>query len=104
MSFRDRVVQVANAIMGDNSFKDAETQDSIYDTSIFIIALYMIFIIAFSVGAAILSYNYNCFIGTSSSLTVFYTILAFLFSSVYYPYYAIFLDPVGKKIQKGSRR
>lgn len=104
MSFRDRVVQVANAIVGGNGFQDAESQDTLYGASIVIIAMYMIFIIAFSVGAAILSYNYNCFIGTSSSLTVVYAILAFLFSSVYYPYYAIFLDPVGKKIQKGGRR
>jgi hypothetical protein len=95
---------VANAITGNNSFKDAESQDAIYATSILVIGLYMVFIIAFSVGASILSYNYNCFIGTSSNMTVFYTILAFLFSSVYYPYYAIFLDPVGKKGQKGSRR
>ena len=41
-----------------------------------------------------LSYSYNSFIGTSGGLKIFYTIVAFLFSEFYYPYYAYFVDPL----------
>lgn len=50
--------------------------------------------IAISYGAARLSWCYNMTIGTDSGLAVLYAILAFMFSGFYYPFYALFLNPV----------
>jgi hypothetical protein len=59
-----------------------------------------LFIIIFSAGAAYLSYNYNMAIGTSGGMTIIYGILSFVFSYLYYPYYALVLAKNGR----GGRR
>lgn len=98
------VTNVAAAVAGHEGFSSTHPDaGGLLATSMTVIIFYIVFIVAFGVGAAILSYNYNTSIGTSGGMTVTYTILAFLFSSFYYPYYAIFLDPV-KKAQRGGRR
>jgi hypothetical protein len=99
------VTNVAAAVAGHEGFSSNHPDaGALLATSTTVIVFYMVFIVAFSVGAAILSYNYNLSIGTSGGMTVTYTILAFVFSSLYYPYYAIFLDPLAKKVQRGGRR
>lgn len=45
-------------------------------------------------GAARLSYCYNMFLGNSTTLAVIYSILCFFFPGIYYPVYALFLNPV----------
>jgi hypothetical protein len=45
-------------------------------------------------GAARLSYCYNMFIGNSTTMAVIYSILCFFFPGIYYPVYALFLNPV----------
>ena len=45
-------------------------------------------------GAASLSYCYNLSIGNDSGVALFYSVVCFFFSPVYYPYYALFLNPV----------
>jgi len=47
----------------------------------------------FSYGAAKLSYNYNMSMN-NGSFVYFWCLLCFFFSSIYYPYYAFFLNPV----------
>jgi hypothetical protein len=47
----------------------------------------------YSVGAALLSYHYNVYMG-NSQWGIFWAIGAYLFSGLYYPYYAFFVDPL----------
>jgi hypothetical protein len=98
------VTNVAAAVAGHEGFSSNHPDaGALLATSMTVIIFYMVFIIAFGIGAAILSYHYNVSIGTSGGMTVTYVILAFLFSSFYYPYYAIFLNPL-VKTQRGGRR
>jgi hypothetical protein len=100
------VTNVAAAVSGHEGFSSSHPDAAaLYGISITIIFIYMIFIALFSIGAATLSYNYNVSIGTSGTMTVVYVILSFLFSSFYYPYYALALNPlaVKAKAQKGAR-
>jgi uncharacterized protein YacL len=59
------------------------------------IGLFVGALIAFlySYGAAKLSYTYNMSINNGSMVYV-WSILCFFFASIYYPYYAFFLNPV----------
>jgi hypothetical protein len=98
------VTNVAAAVAGHEGFSSNHPDaGALLGTSVTVLVIYITFLILFSVGAATLSYNYNVSIGTSGSMTVVYTLLSFLFSSFYYPYYALALDPLAKK-QKGGRR
>jgi uncharacterized membrane protein (DUF485 family) len=104
--FGNYVTNVAAAVSGHEGFsKDHPDASGLLATSLTVMFIYFVFLILFSVGAAMLSYNYNASIGTSGGMTVVYVILSFMFSSIYYPYYALVLDPVGKRaVQKGGRR
>ena len=64
-------------------------------------------LIAFLIGygAARLSFCYNQSIGTSIELTYLYAIVCFFFSFVYYPFYAIMLNPLcNRRVNNGSVR
>jgi hypothetical protein len=101
---RKYVVDVANAVTGtrqDGFGMENTGEQALNDFSASALILYGMFLLALSTGAALLSYNYNRSVGTSSTLTVVYVILAFTFSSFYYPYYAFMLSPVQAK---GNRR
>jgi len=101
---RKYVVDVANAVTGNrqDGFDVNSTREQALDNySASVLIFYVMFLFAFSIGAAVLSYNYNCRLGTSSTLTVVYVVLAFVFSSLYYPYYAFALSPVQVK---GNRK
>jgi len=50
------------------------------------------FIAAF--GAARLSYCYNLSVGNGSSTALMFAVICFIFPSLYYPYYALFLNPL----------
>jgi hypothetical protein len=99
------ILNVAAAVTGkEEGFRaDHPEAGALMQYSMAVIIIYLVFIFLFSYGAAKLSYTYNVSIGTSSGMTVFYTILNFMFSSLYYPYYAIMLNPVGQK-KKGSNK
>ena len=47
----------------------------------------------YSYGAAKLSYNYNMSMN-NGSIVYFWCLLCFFFATIYYPYYALFLNPV----------
>jgi hypothetical protein len=65
----------------------------------------LILIVANLYGAARLSWCYNTFYGTTGFLRFFWSFLCFFNSGLYYPFYAIFLDPVcGRVAQVGGRR
>lgn len=58
----------------------------------FSVGLVLFFSVVYSYGAAKLSYAYNTSVGSSSA--ILWSILAFMFSGFYYPYYAFFVNPV----------
>jgi len=55
--------------------------------------VFLIITFVYSYGAAKLPYAYNTSVGSSSAFL--WSILAFFFSGLYYPYYAYFVNPVG---------
>ena len=71
-------------------------------------SIMMIFflILAFlcSYGAAKLSWCYNKFNGADNSTCFGWSILAFLFSGLYYPVYGVFLNPLCSLTKTGGRR
>ena len=82
--------------------KTVNTRESFTDISANTITisknvLYLIIAIAFlySLGAARLSWTYNRYLGNSFIVSLIMSMLAFLFSSFYYPIYALFLNPLG---------
>ena len=92
------LTSVAAAVSGYEGFSSNHPDATVlYKTSLLLVFIYIVYTLLFSYGAARLSYNYNLNIGTSSGMTVLYVILCFLFSGFYYPYYAIMLDPLGKR-------
>lgn len=56
----------------------------------------VIFLIGFvaAIGSARLSYCYNLSIGNGSGVALLFAVLCFTFPSLYYPYYALFLNPL----------
>jgi len=60
--------------------------------------------IVYCYGAAKLSYDYNIYIN-NSGYAMLWAILWYCFPFIYYPYYAIFLNPlVGSNSMIGGRR
>ena len=66
------------------------------------------FTILYSMGASKLSYSYNIYMGAGSGTAFFYSVVCFLFSGFYYPFYAWFLNPIkgvrSANIMTGGRR
>ncbi len=60
---------------------------------IIIFVLFLIFCILYSVGAGRLSYCYSRSAGWSVGGSFLWSVLSFLFSNFYYPYYAFFNAP-----------
>lgn len=66
-------------------------------------------LVLFGAGAARLSWCYTGAAGTGPALRVFWAILAFFFSSLYYPFYGLLLAPCDGSqgqlpVQVGGRR
>lgn len=57
-----------------------------------VIGLIIVFAILYSYGAARLSYFYNVNSG-NAGYAMLWSILAFFFSDLYYPFYSFFLNP-----------
>ena len=70
----------------------------------------LVFAILTSYGAARLSYCYNKYTGATDTMALFFAVLCFFFSFLYYPYYAVFLSPLcslnknGASMSGGRRR
>ena len=69
-----------------------------------VIIMYVVVIILMMYGAARLSYCYNIYYGESSGTALLFSILAAFFSGIYYPFYAIFLNPLCNLQKTGGRR
>ena len=70
------------------------------------ISMIFMLIIGFlcSYGAAKLSWCYNKFNGADNSTCLGWSLLAFFFSGLYYPYYGVFLNPLCTLRKAGGRR
>ena len=60
------------------------------------IVVYFLFLFIYAFGAAKLSWSLSRHSGTSYFVSVMYAIIAFMFSSAYYPIYAYFYNPLNK--------
>jgi len=60
-----------------------------------IIIVYLLLVFIYSYGASKLSWAYNTYNGIDFGYKLLYSILAFIFSGIYYPMYAFFLNPLG---------
>jgi hypothetical protein len=69
----------------------ANNNPGIASMAIFIFVLFFFYGVTYCYGAAKLSYDYNVSIGNGS---FFWPVLCYFFAGIYYPYYAIFLNPV----------
>ena len=93
MSTGNYLTNVAAAVSGHEGFSaNHPDAPALYKSSMTFILIYVVFLILFGAGAASLSYRYNVAAGTSAVMTGAYAVLAFLFSSFYYPYYALVLN------------
>jgi hypothetical protein len=102
-------MNIVYAIRGQEQFIDARgaTPSMGFGMSFFIgIILIFLFAILFCYGAARLSWCYNTFYGESSATKMIFSLLCFFFPNFYYPFYALFLDPVCGRVknQVGGRR
>lgn len=70
------------------------TESNATSTTPFIILFGIVCLLCFiyNIGAVRLSWCYNTSIGTNFPLKIVYAFIAFFFSSIYYPFYAFFLD------------
>jgi hypothetical protein len=73
-------------------------------TTEFIILIVTILVISllYTGGAISLSWNYNNYIGTTGGVKLLYAILVFIAPTIYYPFYAIVLNPI-KKLKVSSK-
>ena len=73
--------------------------------ALLILILVFIIIIANCYGAARLSWCYNTFYGAGEAEKLLWALLCFFYSGIYYPFYALFLDPVcGRVAQRGGSK
>jgi hypothetical protein len=70
----------------------ANNNPGIASMLIFVFVLFFFYGIVYCYGAAKLSYNYNTSIGNDWAF--FWAVICYFFAGIYYPYYAIFLNPV----------
>jgi hypothetical protein len=87
------LVNVVNAVTGNTKEEEKFTTENSGSSLLLglLFTLFIFFMINF--GAARLSYCYNVYTGNSASALV-WSILAFFFSGIYYPFYALFLNPL----------
>ena len=75
------------------SFANEESSNALTIFWIFLI-VYVILAFIWSYGAAKLSWGYNYYIGNGWGTSFTFSFLAFIFSELYYPFYAFFLNPI----------
>jgi hypothetical protein len=89
------------------SFSSIETLQSsspgIVAAGGFGVLIFFLFGFIYCYGAAKLSYSYNMSIGNGGSAFM-WAFLCYFFAAIYYPYYAIILNPVAPVMSGGRRR
>ena len=109
-TWKNYLMNIAHSLRGQEPFDNKNEEHTTAAASILGAGLFtaiVFFILGFlnSYGAARLSWCYNTFYGASPAVSFGWSFLCFFFSGLYYPVYALFLDPVcGRTIQKGGKR
>jgi len=94
------LTNIVAAISGKQGFTDqnsTEEENYLLVRGLLFLVFYFILMLVSGIGAARLSYNYNIYIGNTGGAAMGFAILNFFFYGFYYPYYALFLDPLGTK-------
>ena len=104
--FQNYVTNVAAAVTGHDGFTGSQQSGAqLFAGAMVFLLILVAYSLMYSIGAASLSYNYNVSVGAPGTTTMIYAALSFMFSSLYYPFYALFVSPVGAKpAQRGGRR
>jgi hypothetical protein len=92
-SISQMVATVANVVTGKKG-EEQFTEASVGTTLLYSILFTLFILFLVSLGAARLSYCYSIYTGNSGGVAFMWSILAFFFSSIYYPFYALVLNPV----------
>jgi len=88
----------------ENTISDhAKKNPGLASMAIFVFVLFFFYGVAYCYGAAKLSYNYNISIGNVWT-AVQWAILCYFFAGLYYPYYAIFLNPISATVSMTGGR
>jgi hypothetical protein len=108
-SWKQYFTNIVHVVRGEENFVGSTTPTSDYLLGFSVTALVFTLIIAFAVcyGAASLSWCYNTYNGESDAAKFVFSILCFFFPNFYYPFYALFLNPLCGKTKNqsgGSRR
>ena len=106
--FKSYSTDLLDAIQGKEHFVGTSNAGSGLEIGglLLYILLIIVFGVAYSYGAARLSYCYNIYLGESSGTASLWAVFAFIFAGYYYPIHGIFLTPCGvsKHTQFGGRR
>ena len=104
-AWKQYFLNIIHAVRGDENFTGNQAEN-VLGFSIFAILLILIIGILVCYGAARLSWCYGTYNGDSTTSKVIFSVLCFFFPNFYYPFYALFLNPVcGRtKNQSGGRR
>lgn len=103
--------KVANKFLGVEGFTEDNTGNIVVKTEKIasaggVMLPYMLFLIIISIlisfGAARQSYCYNIYIGNTDGVAILFSILCFFFPHFYYPFYALFLNPVCDLVKKNK--
>ena len=95
-TYKEYFSNVYAALSGYESFA---TNDVVVDTSnlYIILGVVLLITILYSAGAARLSWCYNISVGNSKTEAFIWSFICFFFSGIYYPFYALVLNPVCNK-------
>jgi hypothetical protein len=101
--------KLGNMLLGVEGFVEDASGNVVVDTKALagvagLVGLYVLLMFVLSIlvafGAARQSYCYNIYIGNTEGVAILFGVLCFFFPHFYYPFYALFLNPVcdlGKK-------
>ena len=93
----------ANNLLGVEGFYGDASGNTVIDTTalaraasaIFLYSIFALVVyLAFGLGAARLSYCYSMYSGNDTVTAILFAALAFFFPGIYYPFYALLLNPV----------
>jgi hypothetical protein len=95
--------KVGNTLLGVEGFEEDASGNVVVNTQelakvLGLLSLYVFLGIVLSIlvafGAARQSYCYNIYIGNDQGVAILFAVLCFFFPHFYYPFYALFLNPV----------
>jgi hypothetical protein len=91
----------------ENMKEQANKSPGLFASGIIIFLVFLALGVIYCYGAAKLSYDYNMSINNLSS-AMMWSVICYCFPAIYYPYYALFLNPVNPAVSQhvmtGARR